>query len=120
MTSESSSSSGSSAGLALGLVALAGAATFVGAGVVYVPRLVSLANATSLAVSLGLSAGVMVFVSFAEIFHKSKQSFINSGKNENVAYCLAMVCFFAGIVIMLVSKNTEQWYSRRQNCEVWK
>ena len=99
----SSESSSGSVGLALGLVVLAGAATSLGAGVVYVPRLVRMANANSLAVSLGLSAGVMVFVSFAEIFYKSKLSFIRSGKNENVAYCLAMVCFFAGIIIMLVS-----------------
>jgi hypothetical protein len=45
-------------GVAMGLVAGAGAATALGAAVVFVPSWVQYANRTTLAAALGLSAGV--------------------------------------------------------------
>ena len=89
-------------GLALLLVFGAGAATAIGAAVVFVPRLVTLASPKKLAGSIGFSAGVMLFVSFAEILLKSRTSFMDAGKSEEAATVLSMICFMAGVIFMLV------------------
>ena len=57
--------------LAFGLTMAAGMCTCLGAAVVFSPRLVSLANKKFLACSLVGAAGVMIYVSFVEIFQKS-------------------------------------------------
>ena len=90
-------------GVAFGLVIGAGAATGVGAAVVFVPALVRLASRKTLAAALGLSAGVMTYVSFVEIFAKSSGAFVDAGHDEDKAYILATLCFFAGVVLMVVS-----------------
>ena len=90
-------------GVAFGLVIGAGAATALGAGVVFVPALVRYATRRTLAAALGLSSGVMTYVSFVEIFQKSNDSFADAGKGEKKAYMYATVCFFGGVVLMLVS-----------------
>ena len=90
-------------GVAMGLVILAGGATSIGAAVVFFPSLVNLANSRTLAVSLGLSAGVMIFVSFIEIFGKSQSSFEEAGFEPEQAYALAMATFFSGAFLMIVS-----------------
>lgn len=102
----SSANSSENVGVAFALVIAAGAATGFGAGVVYVPKLVSLASCRTLAMSLGFSAGVMVFVSFAEIFRKSTSSFEGAGWSNDAAFSLSMVCFFAGVIIMLVRSSS--------------
>lgn len=89
--------------IAFALVLGAGASTAIGAAVVFFPFLVKLANRRTLAAALGLSAGVMTYVSFVEIFNKSVASFVNGGRAENIAYSYATVCFFAGVVLMVVS-----------------
>ena len=89
-------------GLALLLVFGAGAATAIGAAVVFVPKLVTLASPRKLAGSLGFSAGVMLFVSFAEILLKSRLSFMDAGKSEDAATVLSMICFMCGVIFMLV------------------
>lgn len=100
--SEDDAHSAGNVAIALLLVCGAGAATALGASVVFVPRLVSLASPKTLAVSLGLSAGVMLFVSFVEIFRKSELSFRDAGKSDDEAFVLAMACFFGGVMLMLV------------------
>lgn len=100
---DASEDSMSNVGIALGLVILAGGATSVGAAVVYIPSLVNLANSKTLAISLGLSAGVMLFVSFVEIFTKSQESFEKAGHDPDKAFALAIVAFFAGTALMMVS-----------------
>lgn len=87
---------------ALLLVLGAGASTGIGAAVVFFPSLVKLANRRVLAASLGFSAGVMTYVSFVEIFGKSNESFVNAGHEENNAYIYATLCFFGGVLTMLV------------------
>jgi zinc transporter, ZIP family len=89
-------------GLAFGLTVAAGAATAVGAAVVFVPRLVKLASRRTLAGALALSAGVMTYVSFVEILGKSRLKFLEAGYADNVAYMYATVCFFGGVVFMTV------------------
>ena len=90
-------------GVAFALVAGAGAATGLGAAVVFVPALVRLASRKTLASSLGLSAGVMTYVSFVEILAKSLIAFENAGHDADDAYIYASLCFFAGVIFMLVS-----------------
>lgn len=92
-------------GVALGLVCGAGAATAIGASAVFFPSVVKLASRKVLAGSLGLSAGVMTYVSFVEIFFKAVDGFgpDNAGYSEKQAYNLATLTFFCGVVLMKVS-----------------
>lgn len=88
--------------LAFGLVVGAGAATALGASVVFIPWAVKYATRKTLAGALGLSAGVMMYVSFVEIFHKSLISFMDAGFKYETAYMYATVCFFGGVIFMVV------------------
>jgi len=90
-------------GIAFALVIGAGAATAIGASVVFFPRLVKYANRKTLAAALGLSAGVMTYVSFVENFQKSLESFAEAGYDEKFSYLYATLCFFGGVVFMVVS-----------------
>lgn len=91
----------SRAELGLILVAAAGSATGLGAAVVFSERLVQLASKPFLAGSLGLSAGVMLYVSFVEIMVKSQQGFMDSSAmGESDAYMAATGALFAGMLFM--------------------
>lgn len=89
-------------GVALGLVCGAGAATALGSAVVFFPSLVKLASRRVLAASLGLSAGVMTYVSFVEIFMKSVEGFADAGLDPDHGYIYATISFFGGVLIMLL------------------
>ena len=89
-------------GVAFALVCGAGAATALGASVVFFPSLVQLASRRVLAGALGLSAGVMTYVSFAEILVKANTSFLDAGHDDQKAYLYATLCFFGGVVSMMV------------------
>lgn len=103
--SEGESDSKDNLGIAFALVIGAGAATGLGAAVVFVPRLVKLASRKTLAGALGLSAGVMTYVSFVEIFGKATGAFEDAGYDpEKEAYIYGTLCFFAGVVFMVVSQ----------------
>lgn len=52
-----------------------------------------------LSVSLGFSAGVMVYVSFVEIFPKAMDS-LSTGRTDRAATLLTVVGFFVGIAII--------------------
>ena len=91
-------------GIAFALVICAGFSTGLGACVVFFPCLVKLASRKTLASGLGLSAGVMSYVSFVEIFPKAVGSFVDAGHDiEDRAYIYSTLCFFAGVVAMVVS-----------------
>lgn len=110
-------------GIALALVCGAGAATAIGASVVLFPSLVKLTSRRVLAASLGLSAGVMTYVSFVEIFQKSVIGFISSLVNddtmtkeeliekENLAYIYATLSFFGGVAVMLIIDVLVRFFS---------
>jgi len=90
-------------GLAFGLVIGAGLATSVGAAAVFSPRLIKLANKKFLAASLGFSCGVMLYVSFVEIFQKSLGAFQEvENVSEGAAYLYSTLCFFGGVALMKV------------------
>mmetsp|Transcript_7311 Transcript_7311/g.8890 ORF Transcript_7311/g.8890 Transcript_7311/m.8890 type:complete len:362 (-) Transcript_7311:96-1181(-) len=82
------------------LVIVAGLATSLGASLVYFSFFASIANKKFLAGCLGLAAGVMLYVSFVEIFVKSHDSFVEGGYKDKEAYGLATALFFAGIVMI--------------------
>lgn len=89
--------------LAFGITFAAGAATMVGASVVFFPKLVKLASRRVLAGSLGFSAGVMIYISFVDIFQKAVDAFMDSGMGENRAFGFSTLYLFLGILIMKVS-----------------
>lgn len=88
-------------GIAFALVIGAGLSTAIGASVVFFPSLVQYASRRTLAGALGLSAGVMCYVSFVEILQKSMDSFEEAGHDENDAYVYATLCFFGGVFFMV-------------------
>jgi len=90
------------AGLGFGLVVAAGLSTGVGAAAVFVRRFVKLASTPVLAAGLGFSGGVMLYVSFVEIFVKSQDAFKEHGLQEKDAYFLATLCLFAGMLLLRV------------------
>ena len=90
-------------GLGFLCVFAAGAATLVGASVVFFPRLVKLADRRILAASLGFAAGVMMYVSFLDIWAKGIGSFEEAGNEPAVAYLYTTLSFFGGAVVMMVS-----------------
>lgn len=89
-------------GVAFALVIGAGAATALGASVVFFPFLVKLASRRVLAGALGASAGVMLYVSFIDIFQKTMGYFDEAGNTPEIAFAYTTCCFFGGIVFMMV------------------
>jgi zinc transporter ZupT len=91
----------SDAQLGFVLVCAAGSATGLGAAVVFSERLVQMASKRFLASALGVSAGVMLYVSFVEIFVKSQQAFeATASLGPSDAYFAASGALFAGILLM--------------------
>ena len=79
----------SDVGLGFLLVTGAGMSTALGAACVFSERLVQLASKRVLAAALALSAGVMLYVSFVEIFVKAQGAFADAGQGESDAYLSA-------------------------------
>ncbi|KAL7558055.1 hypothetical protein ACA910_009243 [Epithemia clementina (nom. ined.)] len=96
-------------GIAMALVIGAGAATGIGASVVFFPSLVRFANNKTLAAALGLSAGVMTYVSFAEVFIKSTVFFEDAGFSEDQSKLYSTLSFFAGIAFMVGLNQFVTW-----------
>jgi zinc transporter ZupT len=90
-------------GFAFALVTGASMCTAVGAAIVFSPMLVKYASRKTLAAALGLSAGVMSYVSFVKITEKSSNSFLDAGHSEEDAYMYSTLSFFAGVILMIVS-----------------
>lgn len=88
--------------LAFGLTIAAGLSTGIGAGMVFLSGWVKLTEPTFLGGALALSAGVMLYVSFIEIFQKSVMGFTDAGYADNEAYGAGTLCFFAGIAFITI------------------
>ncbi|KAL7469656.1 hypothetical protein ACHAXS_014152 [Conticribra weissflogii] len=99
MATNENESSGN-VGVAFGLVIAAGAATALGSAVVYFPNFVKYVSPKLLAASLGLSAGVMIYISFVDIFGKSLDAFLNAGHDEDMAYLFSTLSFFGGVLML--------------------
>jgi len=89
-------------GIAFGLVFVAGAATSLGSAVVFFPKFVKFVSPRFLAGSLGLSAGVMLYNSFVEIFRKSLLAFSETEIDQDLAYVYSTLSFFGGVITIYV------------------
>ena len=100
----------SNAELGLVLTTVAGSATALGAAVVFSERLVQLASKPFLAGALGLSSGVMLYVSFVEIFVKSLDGFADSSAfGDSDAYLMATAALFGGMAFMSALDAPVHW-----------
>jgi zinc transporter, ZIP family len=91
----------SNANLALILTAFAGLSTGIGSAIAFFAKTT---NTKLLTVSLGFSAGVMIYISFVEIFAEAKHSFIEKfGEFDGTLYTISS--FFGGmLLIALIDK----------------
>jgi len=80
---------------AFGLTLFAGLSTGIGAAVAFFAKKT---NTKLLSVSLGFSAGVMIYVSMIEIFQKAKDSLVGELGPER-GYYFAVIAFFGGILL---------------------
>ncbi len=86
---------------ALLLTTFAGLSTGIGSAIAFVAKRT---NTKLLTFSLGFSAGVMIYISFAELFPEAKNSFINHF-GEFTGYLYTIVSFFGGmLLIALIDK----------------
>jgi len=107
MTSKSTPSL-DNAGIGFVLVIAAGLSTILGAVPVYNTRLVTIACKPVLAVGLGFSGGVMLYVSFVEIFVKSLKAFEEEAEEDH-AYFMATLCLFCGMLLMRLIAVLVHW-----------
>jgi len=84
--------------LAIGLTVFAGLSTGIGGLIVLLFRKT---NAKILSVALGFSAGVMIYVSFVEIFFQSRHLLMTS-LGEEKGGIVNTAAFFAGILLIAV------------------
>jgi len=86
---------------AFGLTMFAGLATGIGSILAFFTKRT---NTRFLSLALGFSAGVMIYVSFIEIFPKAKEA-LSDAYGDISAFWLTSVAFFAGIfLIALIDK----------------
>lgn len=85
-------------GLAFGMTVIAGLCTGIGSLIAFVSKST---NRVFLSISLGFSAGVMLYVSMIEIFVKAEESLIVELGEKNGAI-ITVVAFFGGIILMIL------------------
>lgn len=85
--------------LAFGLTLFAGLATGIGSILAFFTKRT---NTKFLVVSLGFSAGVMLYVSMIEIFPKSFQSLAKAIESEQLAYFYTTLGFFGGVFFIWI------------------
>lgn len=83
---------------AFGLTLFAGLSTGIGSALAFYAKKT---NKTFLAISLGFSGGVMIYVSFVEIFQKARSSLMNEFDELN-ATLYTTLAFFGGILVILL------------------
>src|SRR5690554_2177363 len=87
--------------IALSLTVLAGLATGIGGAIAFFAKRT---NTKFLSVALGFSAGVMVYISFVEIFSEARNTLMRELGNKPGSW-VTIISFFAGMfVIALIDK----------------
>lgn len=81
---------------ALMLTVFAGLSTGIGS---IIALFAKRTNTKFLSLSLGFSAGVMLYVSMIEIFAKAKNYLVNANGEKN-GYWICVIAFFAGIILI--------------------
>ncbi len=84
--------------LAFGLTLFAGLSTGIGSAIAFFTKTT---NTKFLSVSLGFSAGVMIYISFMEILPKSIEIMTND-VDPKPAHFLAVAAFFTGMIVIAV------------------
>jgi ZIP family zinc transporter len=84
--------------LAFSLTLFAGLATGIGSSIAFLTKHT---NTRFLAIALGFSAGVMIYVSFIEIFFKARISLV-SVLGEKIGTIAATCAFFGGIFLIAI------------------
>lgn len=94
-------------GYAIAMSTTAGLATCIGGSVVFCTKLLKLTDKQFLAIGLALAAGVMVFVTYVDIYTKSITGFSQidaditpNSRRPPTATLYAVLSFFAGVIIM--------------------
>jgi ZIP family zinc transporter len=97
---------------AFGLNIAAGLSTCIGGLIIFNKRLVSLTNPSSVGIALGLSAGVMIFISLVEIFGESVENFEKGFRGNETNNCdktckghsrsLTTISFITGAAILFL------------------
>lgn len=85
-------------GLAFGLTALAGLSTGIGSAIAFFAKKT---NTKFLSISLGFSAGVMIYVSMIEIFPKA-QSSLQVYMGEKQGAIATVIAFFTGMLLISI------------------
>lgn len=80
------------------LTLLAGLSTLIGGLIAFLPKK---PNGNFLCVSLGFSAGVMIYVSLVEIFFKSRESLSNE-TGPFLGLLFSSLAFFCGIILIFL------------------
>lgn len=83
---------------AFGLTLFAGLSTGIGSALAFFTKRT---NKIFLSVSLGFSAGVMIYVSFVEIFSEAKR-ILTETHREKLGYWFTALAFFGGILIIAI------------------
>ena len=97
---------------ALLLTLLAGLATTIGAAIAFC---VNTDDNRVFAICLGISAGVMAYVSFSEIMEMAIQSFRDANLTQRSAFLLGTLVMFAGILLAMVVEWLGQCIFRRHH-----
>lgn len=84
---------------ALSLTLLAGSATFIGAVLATLKKFTS---RRAMALSLGFSAGAIIYVSMTDILGKSLDAFSTIYGNPKLSYGMMATAFFIGLGLMIV------------------
>jgi ZIP family zinc transporter len=87
--------------IALGLTVFAGMATGIGSALAFFTKRT---NKRFLSIATGFSAGVMLYVSFVEIFFKGFDA-LTEAYGDRAGYWINVLSFFAGIVLIGVIDN---------------
>ncbi len=84
--------------IAFALTLFAGLSTGIGSAIAFFAKKT---NAKFLSVSLGFSAGVMIYISFVEIFFKARE-ILSDEIGEQKGYLIAIVAFFTGMILIAI------------------
>ncbi len=84
--------------LAFALTLFAGLSTGIGSTIAFLAKRT---NTKFLSVALGFSAGVMIYISFVEIFPEAK-TILSEEKGPHAGYLLTVFAFFTGMIFIAV------------------
>lgn len=84
--------------IAFGLSLFAGLSTGIGSIIAFFAKST---NTKLLSFALGLSAGVMLYISFVDIFPEASE-LISSFTNQGYSFCAVTAAFFLGIICILI------------------